>query len=155
MDSKKPAAVEIAVKTDVTKVRDAWRKRVHDQGPVPCPVCRHVPQLRKYVFTTTMALALIHLHHRGGPAAAVSIPEVVSTGESLKKLVLWGLAAEVDEGVFQLTGRGAEVVQLRRKVERECVASHGVPLWYSPEEVWLNETLNQRYSYEDLMAVSA
>ncbi len=119
-------------------------------GAIDCPVCFRKPQLRAHTFTATMALALIHLYHRGGPAAADTIPALVTTGESLKKLVLWGLAL-YEGGAYQLSPEGEEVVQKRATVARYCMAVNGYPAWFSGERAWIDETLNQRYSYEDLM----
>lgn len=131
-------------------VRARWIAEMEERGATDCPVCFHAPQLRQHAFTATMALALIHLHHRGEPAAADTIPMLVSTGESLKKLVLWGLA-RYEEGAYRLTPEGEEVVHKRATVARHCMAANGYPAWFSGARAWIDETLNQRYSYEDLM----
>lgn len=131
--------------------RAHWVRGMMEDGKArACPVCYHDPQLRGHVFTTTMALALIHLYHRGAPAGEDTIPEVVKTGDSLKKLVMWGLVAE-GEGQYRLAPDGQEVVAKRLRVARQCMAANGYALWFSGDKVWLDETLNQRYSYENLM----
>jgi hypothetical protein len=130
--------------------RDAWLRTMRTEGPTACPVCLHTPQLRQHVFTATMALALIHLYHRGAPVAENTIPEVVTTGESLKKLALWGLVSEAD-GKIKLTEEGHEVAVKRARVAPICMSAHGVTLWLSGDPVWIDETLSQRFSYEDLM----
>ena len=132
-------------------VRGEWLAKMRDGGgPAHCPVCYHTTQLRQHVFTTTMALALIHLYHRSVTVAEEAIPEVVKTGDSLSKLVLWGLAIERPSG-FRLGEEGFEVVMRRMRVSRQCVAANGYALWFADDRVWIDETLNQRYSYEDLM----
>jgi hypothetical protein len=143
-------------------VRGAWVRAMQTQGgPQPCPVCEHRPQLRQHVFTATMALALIHLYHRQAVAVeGASIPEIVKTGDSLKKLALWGLVRhwrhpDSGEESYALTNEGLEVVLKRRTVTRHCVAAHGLALWFWGSPVWIDDTLSQRYSYDDLMRVPA
>lgn len=132
--------------------REAWVAAMRDAGEAaPCPVCAHMPALREYVFTATMALAMIHLYRRGGSAAVDSIPEVVSTGESLRKLEIWGLIEQRGDE-YQLTEEGHEVVVRRMMVPRQCMTANGQAAWFSGEKVWINDILSQRFSYEDLMA---
>lgn len=152
-NDKQASGAVFKVETDVSRVASAWRRQLSQQGPSPCPVCQHKPQLRKHVFTGTMTKALIYLHHRVEPADAESMPEEVKTGDSLKKLLLWRLAVEA-EGKYQLTAAGLDAVLLRAKVPLECVAAHGTPMWFSgpDSDIWLNESLNQRYSYDEMMA---
>jgi hypothetical protein len=133
---------------------ERWREEMRVHGAKPCPVCNHTPQLRQHVFTATMALALIHLYHRGGPAEAGSIPELVKTGESLKKLVLWGYATQRGDA-FSLTKSGLAVVVRQEAVPVRCVAAHGQALWFAAESVYIDDTLSQRYSYDDLMREGA
>ena len=131
-------------------VRSRWIAEMEGGTAVDCPVCFARPQLRGHTFTATMALALIHLHRRGEPATAESMPAVVKTGDSLKKLVLWGLAL-YEHGAYRLAPEGEEVVMRRATVARHCMAANGYPAWFSGARAWIDETLNQRYSYDDLM----
>jgi hypothetical protein len=133
---------------------EAWRQRLQTTGPEPCPTCGHVPQLRYHVFTVTMALALIHLYHRGEPAPEEMIPEIVKTGESLKKLALWGYVDE-REGAYTLTKVGLEVVLKREPVPKALTTASGVPMWHSAETALIDEVLRQRYSYDSLMEAPA
>lgn len=128
----------------------AWRERLKSAAE-PCPACGHLPQLRRHKFTSTMALALIHQYHKGAPIAARAIPPRLSTGGTLVKLVLWGLV-RVSGGQCELTREGLDTVLERRSLYRECVAAHGVPMWWDGDLVTLRQTLDQRWSYEDLMA---
>lgn len=131
-------------------VAAAWRAELLTQATT-CPVCHHMPALRRHVFTGTMALALIHLYRRGGPVPIDSIPEVVRTGDSLKKLIVWGLAGETGDGEMSLLPMGLEAVLERDRVAKECATANGYAVWFSNDRVWLRETLSQRYSYDDLM----
>lgn len=128
--------------------REEWIDEMRTAGALPCPTCVHVPQLRKHAFTTTMALALIFLYRRKAPVPA---PAHVRTGDSLKKLEWWGLARRAEPGDYELTDRGTEVVLKRNTVPRYLVVAHGQALWGTGELIWIDEALNQRYSYEDLM----
>jgi hypothetical protein len=135
---------------DKPVTRDDWIAYMQTFGSEACPTCGHRPQLRQHVFTVTMALAMIHLYHRGGPAPAGTIPDVVTTGESLKKLVLWGYATSRGDN-YSLTKLGLEAVLKRVTVPLHAVAAHGHVLWFSEEEALIDAMLNARYSYDSLM----
>lgn len=127
-----------------------WRERLKTE-PEPCPACGHLPQLRRHKFTSTMALALIYLYHKGAPIEVRVIPPRLATGETVRKLALWDLVKITGERC-ELTKTGLATVLERTSLYRQCIAAHGVPMWWDGELVALRETLDKRWSYDDLMA---
>jgi hypothetical protein len=134
----------------------AWRLGLKAEVTA-CPYCQHRPLLRHYTVTPRMALATIFLYHRREqPAIPVSeFPHDLVRAETLRKLLLWGLASLDGIHGYRITKYGEAFATGRVFVSERCGAAHGHAMFFDGEPLLIEEVLGPRHSWEELMRSEA